>query len=100
MKLIIIQGDVDDPRIEPMLARVGCSICELRGKPITVQALPDDNEMVTNEQLLEAMAKWSHEHAATHSDGEHNDHEILQRAIQREEPNLPQLLEAFRKPSG
>lgn len=66
---------VDDPVFDPFLPRVGCGICELRGEPINVQAQPADNEVVTPEQLLELMARWSRDHAATHTDEEHKEHE-------------------------
>lgn len=76
---LIIGGHVDDPRFEnpELLPRVGCGICELRGEPVHVQAVPDDNEIVSDEQLLELMAKWSIEHAATHSELDHEDHEKI-----------------------
>jgi len=78
MKLII-GGQVDDERFQntELLARVGCGICELRGKPIHVQAVPEDNEIVSDEQLLELMAAWSREHSATHTDQEHEDHAAI-----------------------
>src|SRR5258708_39286594 len=80
MKLII-GGHVDDERFEntELLPRVGCGICELRGEPIHVQAVTDENEIVSDEQLLEAMTDWSREHAETHSDQEHEDHEVIRK---------------------
>jgi hypothetical protein len=76
---LITGSHVDDPVFDPFLPRVGCGICELNEKPINVQAVPDDNQVVSDEQMLEAMAKWSREHAATHTEAEHQEHERRRR---------------------
>lgn len=85
MKLIT-GTHVDDPRFDPFLAKVGCGICELRGNPINVQAVPDDNEIVSVEQLLELMASWSRDHAETHTAQEHDDHEHVRRRTAQDLP--------------
>lgn len=74
---LIIGKDVDDPVFEntELLARVGCGICELRGEPIHVQAVPEANEVVSDEQLVKRMAEWASEHAARHTEAEHQEHE-------------------------